>query len=375
MYKKSCKFCVLFLLPLLLVVFLAGCGGNQTSPDSSAGTDTQEPPIEITLSIGAGHTAETMPYVELARDFFVPETTKRALEEANVKITWKEVYGGQVAKLAEVLEATESGLINVGLVAFPFEPAKLFLQNFTWYVPFSSPDATQVLRISRKIFDEFPILKDQFKDKYNQVFLGLGCTGCYDLATTFPWDKLADLKGHKLYAAGPNLPMLEGTGAIPVQSNITEAYTSFQTGVYDGVIFYPVSFYKAKLHEVCPYYTKVGFGATAVSAITVNLNTWNKLPEKVQTIFQEVALEYEAQIGELHKQHDAESLKKMEEEGAVISNFPQEERVKWANAMSNIPKARAEEADQQGLPGTEVMKAYLKYLQEDGFELVRDWEL
>ena len=58
--------------------------------------------------------------------------------------------------------------------------------------------------------------------------------GNYNLVTTFSWGKGEQLKGRKIAAAGPNVPWVQAIGAIPVQSNLNEAYTSLQTGVYQG---------------------------------------------------------------------------------------------------------------------------------------------
>ena len=63
---------------------------------------------------------------------------------------------GTVAKDGEVLEAVQMGLLDIGYVIFLFEPAKLFLHNFGYFVPFSSPDQVMVNNITRKLFDEFP---------------------------------------------------------------------------------------------------------------------------------------------------------------------------------------------------------------------------
>ena len=37
-------------------------------------------------------------------------------------------------------------------------------------------------------------------------------------------------------AAGPNLPWLTGTGAVPVQGSLDNVYNGLQMGVFDGMI-------------------------------------------------------------------------------------------------------------------------------------------
>jgi hypothetical protein len=46
--------------------------------------------------------------------------------------------------------------------------------------------------------------------------------------------------------------------------------------------------------------------------------------------------------------------------------------VKWANALPNIPKERAEEIRKTGLPG-EVIFAYIQNLKDLGVKFPREW--
>ncbi|MHC4362931.1 MAG: C4-dicarboxylate TRAP transporter substrate-binding protein, partial [Planctomycetota bacterium] len=63
-------------------------------------------------------------------------------------------YGGTIAKLGGVLEAIEAGVLDMGLVAYPFEPAKLFLHNFSYHVPFGTPDPLQAQRVGARMHRE-----------------------------------------------------------------------------------------------------------------------------------------------------------------------------------------------------------------------------
>ena len=103
--------------------------------------------------------------------------------------------------------------------------------------------------------------RENLEKKYNQIYLATGSVGNYNLVTTFPWQKVEELKNHKIAAAGPNLPWLAPVGAVPVQSNLNEAYTSFQTGVYEGWIMFPDATVSFKLYEVAKNYTFTDFGA------------------------------------------------------------------------------------------------------------------
>ena len=92
------------------------------------------------------------------------------------------------------------------------------------------------------------------------------------------------MKGHKIAGAGANLPWISGVGAVPVQSNLNEAYTSLQTGVYEGWIMTVTGVQSYKMHEISKYLTYMGFGAASQLLVYMNLKNFNKLPKEVQKI-------------------------------------------------------------------------------------------
>jgi TRAP-type C4-dicarboxylate transport system substrate-binding protein len=180
------------------------------------------------------------------------------------------------------------------------------------------------------------------------------------------------LSGRKIAAAGPNIPWLKAVNAVPVQSNLNEAYTSLQTGVYDGWIMIPDATYSFKLHEVARNYTITSFGAIPNTMITMNRNTWRKLPKEVQQIFLEVGREYTKLQTEASQIKADNSIKSMKDAGTTVRELSWDEKVKWANALTNIPKEKAAEISATGLPG-EVVYAYIQNLKALGVKFPRDW--
>ena len=327
---------------------------------------------DFRLSIGAGHPADAAIWITTMRDFFQVEVKNRVESKTEHKIEWVEAYGGSVAKLGECLEAVESGLLDIADLHVPFEPSKLLAYNFPYFVPFGQPDPVQAASAARKVYDDFPQLRENLEKKYNQVYIATGSVGNYNLVTTFPWQKVAELSNQKIAAAGPNLPWLEPVGAIPVQSNLNEAYTSFQTGVYNGWIMFPDATVSFKLHEVAKNYTFTDFGAIPNVLITMNKDSWDSLPKDVQEIILEVGKEYTAVESKAAREKGEKSIKIMEEAGVTVRSLNWDEKVKWANALPNIPKERAAEINKDGMPG-EIVYAYIENIKSGGFSLPRDW--
>ncbi len=321
----------------------------------------------FTFRIGSGHPNGPAVYVADTANFFVPEVKRRVAEETEHTVDFVEGYGGAIAGVAETLEAVQNGILDIGSYCMCFEPSKLFLHNFPYYAPFGPQDSIQQMKATRATYDAVPWLEEQFTSEYRQVLLGLHGWDNYHLGTTNPWDTVADLQGVKIGGAGPNLPWLEFAGAIPVQSSLPEGYLSLQTGVYDGWLMFPSAYLGFKYYEPSPHYTLIGFGAMGVNALTMNQRKFDSLPADVQQIIREVGRAYEEQAGASLNARQESGLKGLAEVGAQIKTLSDEARAGWAVSLDAFPNQQAKDADGRGMPGTEVMNAYLKAVDESGY--------
>lgn len=322
---------------------------------------------DIKLRIASGHpTANT--YVALLQTFFVPEVSKRVAARTPHKIEFIEGYGGSMVKTADTLEGVQTGIIDIGGYNFGFEPSNLPLHSFPVMLPFGTMSPAASVKITRAVYDKVPYLSKSFEDKYNQRLIALVADTGYNIGTTFEWNNVADLKGRKIAGAGLNLKWLEYAGAVPVQSSLPEAYTSMQTGVYNGWIMFPSGWVNFKLTDVAKYYTEIGFGAMTWHGLTMNKARFNRLPKEVQDIIVEVGREYEAMTGKVNEENYPKQIAELKRVGAIVKTLPESVRLEWANSLKDWPQQRATELDQQGLPGSLVLKTMLEEAEKQGYK-------
>ena len=310
---------------------------------------------DFKLRIASGHPAVNT-YVNLMQNFFVPEVTKRVAARTKHKVEFIEGYGGSMVKVADTLEGVQSGIIDVGGFCFCFEPSNLPLHAFQVMLPFGTMDPVVSVKLARAVYDKTPFMGKVLEDKYSQVLIGLIADNGYNLSTTFEWNSVADLKGRKLAGAGLNLKWLEYAGATPVQSSLPEAYTSLQTGVYNGWIMFPSGVVNFKLHEVAKIYTEIGFGAITWHGLTINKARWAKLPDDVKAIIAEVGREYEARTGTVNLENYPKQLEALKAAGATVRKLPDSVAVDWASSLKTWPQEKATELDKAGLPASQVLK-------------------
>jgi TRAP-type C4-dicarboxylate transport system substrate-binding protein len=326
---------------------------------------------EFKLKIGAGHPPAGV-WVATIKDVYMPRVTERAAKLGH-KIEWTEAWGGAVCKLGECLEAVEAGLLDIADVHAPTEPAKLLANNFTFFAPFGTPDPRVAAKVVWDVYQSTPALKKVLEDRYKQVFIANGIVGNYGLVTNFKWDKVPELKGRKLAAIGPNIPWLQGTGAVGVQSTLNEAYTSMQTGVYEGWVMLADPILAFKLNEVSKQYVDMDFGCQATPLLTMNRDTLRSMPADLQKVFLDAGKDYNEAMGQVTWERQQAAVKRMKELGLEVRQADEATKQAWAKQLANIPKQRFEEINKQKLPG-EVVYAYIKALKAAGHKFPRDWE-
>jgi TRAP-type C4-dicarboxylate transport system substrate-binding protein len=235
-------------------------------------------------------------------------------------------------------------------------------------LPFGTMDPVMSLKIARAVYDKVPYLSQVLEDRFKQKLIALIADNGYNLGTTFDWNTVADLKGRKIAGAGLNLKWLEFAGITGVQSSLPDAYTSMQTGVYNGWIMFPSGWVNFKLYEIGKYYTEIGFGAITWHGLTMNTARFSKLPKEVQDIIVQVGREYEALTGTVNQENYPKQLALLRSSGAVVRTLPESVRIEWATALKDWPQQKADELDKMGLPGSQVLKLTLEEAEKLGYK-------
>lgn len=362
--------------PLAIFATLAaGCAGGEGDAADELAASADEEGETFQLTVGSGHTPPVPTSIKWVDEFLLPEIERRVSEETAHTVEFRRAFSGTVVGFNEVLSGTESGLIDIGHFANPYESSNLPLHNLGFYVPFQSPDVGVVMQAMRDTYEKNPELGAVFEEEFGQRVIARWGISNYGLVSTFEWDDLSDLDGVQVGAVGPNLDWLDSTGAVPVQSDISEWYTSLQTGVFEAAIVFLESVPGLNLHEVAPYYAEIDFGAMPIGTLTINNQTWDDLPDDVRSIISEVAAEFEETLPEQVREVEERALDIMTEEGATVLEISDEARSDWANRLPNLAAQRAEEAEGRGLPGKKAIEDYIASQEEQGHTFPRRWDV
>ena len=325
-----------------------------------------------TATIAAGH-PPVFRWVKMISDVFVPTVTEQ-MEAAGHSITFSEQYGGAIAKVGEELEAVEAGLAEIGTCQALFDPAKLAVQNVTYYTPFTTSDLRKVSTVIDDMHANLPAMTQAYGEN-GVVYIGAPIViDDYMLMTNFPVESLADLDGRKIAAPGAAINWLSGTGAVGVSGNLTTYYNELKTGVYDGVVVFASAALPGKLFEVAPYITKMGLGAQYAGSLCANADWYESLDDAAKEAIAAGADATQAwYLDQLEAAVDT-ALTTMGGAGATIIDAPADMRAQWASGMDNAARAWADELDSQGKPASEVLSTYMSAMRDAGAEPLRNWD-
>lgn len=279
------------------------------------------------------------------------------LSEGKVKI--KLFPAGALGKAPEQFDLAEKGIADMSYHLADYTPGRFPLTS-VFSLPFMVPSGQLVSEAMWKIYESEP----KFHEEYSKVkVLALfGHRGGHFHTVNKPIRSMQDFKGQKIRTANPSISKaLTLWGAVPVAQPITETYQALQLGVLDGSVLPYEGIVVFKLNEVTKY-TTIADLYTMPMMITMNKDTWNKLPKDVQDLIDSTTgLKMSSAAGRTFD--DAEkpfreiSMKKGIEE--IILEPAELARMK--EITMPLRNEWTQEMGKKGLPGKKILEAALHY--------------
>jgi TRAP-type C4-dicarboxylate transport system substrate-binding protein len=326
----------------------------------------------IKLTAMAGHPPAFL-WVKLLDEFYIPEVDRRLAATGNKhKVEWTKAWSGTLVKLGGESKGIADGIGDLGFVSTVFEAPKFPLQNVSYFTPFGTDDLGLVTRTVAEMQKSIPAMADAWA-KNGLVYLGGAALDTYHLWTKFPVAKYEDLNGKKISAPGPAANWIRNTGAVAVAGNLNSYYEDIKSGVSDGVIVFTTGAWGAKLHEVAPHITKVNFGAMFAGGIAINKARFDRLPPEVQQVLREVGDAYSAEFAKAQSAAAGTLMQNMAGAGARLADLSEAERKRWADALPHVAKTWSDDVTAKGMPGQQVLGAFMGGLAKAGAKVPRDW--
>jgi TRAP-type C4-dicarboxylate transport system substrate-binding protein len=201
-----------------------------------------------------------------------------------------------------------------------------------------------------------PVYAENLK-KFNQITLYTSVWPFSGIYTQRAVKSEADLKGLKMRVYdGTGLTFGEATGIAARKMPFSEVYPAMKAGLLDSMYTSSVSGVDAKAWEVLKFFTPINI-VGPVNMINVNLDAWNKLDQKTQTLVLEIAAQLEDEMWNLAGDMDRKSHAVLVENGMTISPVSKQFRSEL-NAVGE--KLRAEWAGKAGADAQKILTEYYR---------------
>ncbi len=239
-----------------------------------------------TFSTRAGAAA---PEIELKMQFASADGTPWNAMDRRFAAQLEAITGGRakltffppnsVTPFKDWLQATGSGLLDIGFVWHPALPGK-FPQLELFSLPGLSKNQTVASVVYWRLREAYPQMGELFADADNVVEIATFVAMGSHLHTRSPIKSLADLKGKVLAAQdSAGVQVMEKLGASASVMVGPDAYLALQRGAVDGVLCAWGWVNNFKLNEVTTYHTLVNLNPGTYSTV-MNKDTHARLTDQ-----------------------------------------------------------------------------------------------
>jgi TRAP-type C4-dicarboxylate transport system substrate-binding protein len=282
--------------------------------------------------------------------WWAQELEKRSGGKVKIEFYWSQ----GLVKIPESLEAASSRITDISFFATGYFGGQLPLSTSSqlFYLT-EKPDAMS--RGMMDVYNSFPAFRDEYEKKNNvKVLTFSGCTPNI-VGVRKPWKGLRDFEGKKIRVFPGWEEAVSKLGGTPVTISWGEIYTSLENGVidaYTGTMWDLAGI--GKFYEQAPYILDLKQGSCAMAVTVINLDSWNKLPDDVKKLMEEVTKESIDKQAELYMEADARIYKVYKDAKVKTLEFSPEDVKKFKDLI--VPKRWdnwKKDIESKSLPGVE----------------------
>ncbi len=260
-------------------------------------------------------------------------------EDSNGRIQVQVLPADAVVKYTETLDAVGANIIQGDFTDPSYfagkDPAFSLIGNMVG--AWSDPSQLFDMMKNGGGFQIF----DKLLNQYNVKLLGVACTGVEAFVSKIPIRKVADLKGVKLRAPqGMVNNVFTAVGATPVNLPGSEVYTSLEKGVIDASDYTVFATNQAQgMNDIARFPIYPGFHSMPTMQVTMNLDTWNSLPDDLKKVMRSTVDRFATYMVEEHAKLDRAAVKEAKAKGIEVISWPPEEVAKFREiAKTQWPK-------------------------------------
>lgn len=337
---------------------VVGVAAFVAAPYGAFAADADGPPDKVTTWVfqpafdsgDAGWHRGLMPWVKAVEEA-TQGTVKIRVEPAGALTSGSEAFGAAAAGMTDGYAGWATvygGEMPEGMLAYGMAMGAENSEQ-AWEALWGNPD----YRIGE--------LVQEAAHERNLHWAGWTNQGPNAMFTTFPVNRLEDLKGKKMRAGGPQALFHETMGGSPVSLDAGDIYTAIKLGTIEGTYWDTGGIADMHFHEVVKYAIMPGWNPAQHQEIYINLKKWNELTpwqqKQIDGIFESTYFE----TSKMHADAVDDALKALTDAGGEIITLSDEEMTRMRQkAIEEVWPKVAARSDRNA----EGVKRWTRFLED-----------
>ena len=287
----------------------------------------------------------------------VEKLNLRALQqlerESNGKIKFQQFHSQSLHPQREGFTAARDGIADYTACFMIYEPTSFnMLHGLT--LPFLFDDSSAATMTDVALYPKY------FKKEYENLGVYLGramITTPYNVIGNDKYETLDDLKGSKIRAGGRmQSEALKALGAVPINVPSSEAYTSLQRGLVDGVAMNDPVFPIFKLHEVSKFHNDVSLFSVNLE-YCMNPEFFDSLPGDLKDVYSHWAQKTTLMLAQLFYERQSRRVRQavFVKSGIELVKPSVAERAMWAKLVAPVTDNWVAENEKAGRPAKQFL--------------------
>ena len=272
------------------------------------------------------------------QDWFLDQIVERS----NGRIELEQYRAGSLCSAREITACLMDGRADIGITVPAYTPQQFVLAELG-ALPFMSSDNEAQMRALYELNQSNEDFRSE-TDRLGLIPIAYYSAGLAIMGSKEPMGSVEDLEGQRVRAVGDGVvAAINAAGALPVAVTAAEMYEAAERGVLD-VVFNNMDAPTAyNLDEVLPYWSDAGYGHYVLVGIWMSQEAYDRLPEDLQGIVDEVTAELNAGAGiKAYAEVVATQCDQMIDGGNVkgFTVWSDDEKKKWRDLTGSGPRER-----------------------------------
>jgi TRAP-type C4-dicarboxylate transport system substrate-binding protein len=279
------------------------------------------------------------------------------------RVKFERYYSGSIAKPAEQLRATSTGLAGLALVVPTYVPAQLPLANVGGN-PGLWKDSWTGSKAYAALYQQQPAMAAELDKQGVRLISALATPTYYLLARKGELTNVKQLHGMRIMSSGQISVMLKSLGAQIVNVSTPEGYEALQRGTVDGAVYGLTSATTYGIEGVVQSLWELPLGGLPM-LIVMNKRVWESISKEDQAKITEIAKGHADAFHKIYQVGgDEQSLQTFKKAGVKIIKPDAASEAAIRTSARTIWDQWAREQDAAGRPGKAVMADFVRLSDE-----------